>query len=144
MSSTWEAGLVSYDGHGSTQRAGASAFTGEDFIDATRVEQLSNTTYPIFSALTCAAGNFTFPGFTSLATALVLNPTGGAVAAYSPTGFSLDAQAQMMNNEFLSSLYGDGNRIGQSVLDAKVNPDGVQTFMRRMYSVIGDPAIYAR
>jgi hypothetical protein len=142
LDATWEAGLVSYDGHGSATQVGDGR---EKFIVAADVTKLTNTNLPVFASLTCAAGDFTVPGTTSLAGALVLNPNGGAIAAYSPSGLSIDQDAQTMGHAFFDSLYMDGRRIGEAARDAKTNTAGsVNDFMRRMYSVIGDPAINAR
>ena len=142
LDSTWETGLVSYDGHGSATQVGNSS---ENFILADNVKDLQNVHLPIFASLTCAAGDFTVPGMSSVASAMVLNPDGGAIAAYSPTGLSLDSDAQAIGHAFLDSLYGSGNRIGDAVKDARLATDGaIQPFMQRMYSVVGDPAIYAR
>ena len=142
LDATWEAGLVSYDGHGSATQVGDGR---ENFIVASEVTKLTNTNLPVFASLTCAAGDFTVPGTTSLAGALVLNPNGGAIAAYSPSGLSIDHDAQTIGHAFFDSLYMDGLRIGEAARDAKNNTAGsVNDFMRRMYSVIGDPAINAR
>jgi hypothetical protein len=141
-SSTWETGYVSYDGHGSTAQLGNYS---EQYILSSDAELLQNTTYPIFTALTCAAGDDTLPGVRSLAGALVLNPAGGAIAAFAPTGLSLDAQAQLFGNAFVDSLFGDDASIGDAALDAKTETmDTVPAFMRRMYSVVGEPGMYAR
>lgn len=140
--STWENGYVSYDGHGSTAQLGDYR---EEFIMASDAENLMNVAYPIFTALTCAAGDDTLPGVRSLASALVLNPVGGAIAAFAPTGLSLDAEAQLMGNAFVDSLFGKDETIGNAVHDAKSETiDTVPAFMRRMYSVVGEPSLYAR
>ena len=141
LSSSWEKGLVAYDGHGNVAQLGNAT---ENFIVASQVGDLDNTNLPIFAALTCAAGDYSLPGMESVATALVLNPEGGSIAAYSPTGLSLDLQAKRMGLDFLGSLYGANNNIGDAVKDAKLTNRDVQPFMRKMYSVVGDPAVYAK
>ena len=142
LSSTWEVGLVNYEGHGSATQVGDG---NEDFILAANAKNLTNSNLPVFVSLTCAAGDFTIPGTSSLAGALVLNPNGGAIVAYAPSGLSIDKDALMLGDEFYNSLYGNGNQIGYAAKDAKNNSSAsVHQFMRRMYSVIGDPAVYAR
>ena len=142
LSSTWETGYVSYDGHGSSTQVG-SGF--ENFIKAADAEALQNENYPIFSALTCAVGDSTHPGSRSLADALVLNPNGGAIASMAPAGLSLDQDAQILGNAFVDGLYGSYNTIGDAVMEAKIYTKGVTNdFMQRMYTVVGDPAVYAR
>ncbi len=141
-SDTWETGYVSYDGHGSTTQLGDHS---EKFIMASDAENLLNSVYPIFTALTCGAGDDTLPGVRSVTSALVLNPVGGAIVAFAPTGLSLDEEAQLMGNVFVDSLFGDNDTIGGAVHDAKSeNMDIVSPFMRRIYTVIGEPSLYAR
>ncbi len=77
---------MSYDGHGSTAQVGDYR---ELFITADDANALTNSVYPIFTALTCGVGDDTLPGTRSLAGALVLNPGGGAIASVAPTGLSL-------------------------------------------------------
>lgn len=144
QSSTWETGYVSYDGHGSTSQVGNGK---ENFINATDANLLQNTVYPVFSALTCAAGDDTMPGpdSRSLAGALVLNPSGGAIASMAPTGLSLDGDAQALGSAFVDSLFAGMNTIGGAVLDAKTQTAGsISDFMPGIYSVVGDPAVFAR
>ena len=51
---------------------------------------MTNSVYPVFTALTCAAGDDTQPGVRSLASSLVINPGGGSIVSVAPTGLSLD------------------------------------------------------
>ncbi|MFT5098291.1 MAG: hypothetical protein ACI9H8_001763 [Lysobacterales bacterium] len=140
-SAAWETGYVSYDGHGSVTQVGDSR---ESFIKVTDAELLSNSTLPLFTALTCAAGDFTMPGTRSLAGALVLNPAGGAMSALAPTGLSLDDDAQVLGDAFVDSLF-NGDSIGDALRDSKSLTQGeVRAFMPRIYSVVGDPVVYAR
>ena len=142
LNATWEVGLVNYEGHGSATQVGDG---NEDFILAENAKILTNTNLPVFVSLTCAAGDFTVPGTSSLAGALVLNPNGGAIVAFAPSGLSIDKDALELGDEFYSSLFGGGKQIGYAAKDAKINSSAsVHGFMRRMYSVIGDPAVYAR
>jgi len=142
LDETWETGLVSYAGHGSATQLGDGS---EAFMVANQVANLENSQLPVFASLTCAAGEFTRPGMPSLSEALVLNPNGGAIVAYSPTGLSINQDAQTIGNAFCDSLYGAGNRIGVAAMDAKIyTSDSVPWFMRRMYIIIGDPAVKAR
>jgi hypothetical protein len=143
QSATWESGLVSYSGHGSTTQLGDS---GENFIKTADAAGLNNTSYPVFAALTCAAGSDANPGTRSLASALVLNPQGGAIAALAPTGLSLNADAHTLGSAFVNHLFGGGTTtVGDALAEAKRETSGrIKDFMAPIYSVIGDPAIYAR
>ena len=143
-SATWETAYLSYDGHGSYAQVGNGS---ENFITAASAAALTNEVLPLFTALTCAAGNDANPGVRSLAASLVLNPTGGAVAAVAPTGLSLDAEAQTLGNAFVDRLFDPAasETLGGALAGAKVDTAGdVSAFMGRIYSVVGEPAVRAR
>lgn len=141
-SETWNVGYISYDGHGSTSQIGDN---NEKFLNAADAGALENSILPIFSALTCSAGDDTIPGVNSLASALVLNPGGGALSAIGPTGLSLDYDAQILNDFFVDSLFIANNNLGDAIKEAKLLTQGqIRSYMQRMYSVIGDPAVNAR
>lgn len=139
---TWEVGYVTYDGHGSITQFGTGS---ESFLTVTDAEALSNSSRPIFTALSCAVGDDSYPGYRSLASALVLNPVGGAIASMAPTGLSLDADAQLLGGAFVDNLFAGANTIGDAVRGAKLQTQSeMSAFMPDIYSVIGDPAVYAR
>ena len=158
---TWHTGLKMYDGHGSLFRLGRFA-TLFDRGDAAALNNAPSsewgngtTSLPIFAALSCSVGAFGFPNLTDLATTMVLNKDGGPVAAMSPTGASYDEAAQSIGYYFVNSLYGDNVSLGEAVRDAKIayNNDPMlddpslipeRRFMTRIYTVIGEPAVYAR
>ena len=141
-SNTWETGLVTYSGHGSPAQIGNYR---ERFLTAADAAGLSNTHYPVFAALTCAAGSDAQPGTRSLAVTLVLNAQGGAIGALAPSGLSLDAQAHIMGEAFGERLYGDGASVGDALAEAKLDTAGaIDDFMAPIYSVIGDPMTAAR
>lgn len=141
---TWETGFVSYSGHGSTAQIGNNS-AAEKFLTSGDAANLNNGNYPVFAALTCAAGSDALPGTRSLASALVLNPQGGAIASLAPSGLSLDAQAHVLGAAFIDQFYGAGNTIGDALAGAKLDTaNEIDAFMAPIYSVIGDPAVYAR
>ncbi len=141
QSATWEVDYVNYDGHGSTAQLGDRK---ETFIAVDDAASLANSRYPLFTALTCAAGDDSQPGMRSLASSLVLNPNGGAIAALAPTGLSLDAEAQLLGDAFTERLFIDGEGIGEAIRSAHQDTAGdISAFMSRVYSVIGDPAVKA-
>jgi Peptidase family C25 len=142
VSSAWEVGYVSYDGHGSTAQAGDG---NERFVTAADAKLLQNAIYPVFTALTCAAGDYSWPGTRSLAGALVLNPVGGAMVSVAPTGLSLDADAQQLGAAFVDSLFTGSNTVGDALLEAETQTAGsIRDFMPHIYAVVGEPAVYAR
>ena len=75
---------------------------------------------------------------------LVLNPAGGAMSALAPTGLSLDDDAQVLGNAFVDSLF-NGSTIGNAIMSTKRQTQGeISDFMPRIYSVVGEPVVYAR
>ncbi len=141
-SAAWETGYVSYDGHGTTSQIGDFQ---ENFLNAVDAQSLTNSQLPLFTALTCTSGDFSAPASRSLASALVLNPNGGAIASMAPTGLSLDLDAQTMGNSLVDYLFQSIQPLGEAVRLMKVDTTGeTPQFMQRIYSVVGDPAVYAR
>ena len=142
-SETWEAGYVGYDGHGSAAQIGDYR---EKFLDAEVIAGLRNGVYPVFAVLTRGTGDDTLPGVRSLASALVLNREGGAIAALAPTGASLDANAQRLGDIFVEKLFGIAEAtIGDALLESRLqNRDQLPGYMRHIYSIVSDPSTTAR
>ena len=141
-SDTWETGYVNYYGHGSVAQVGNYK---ERYITTEDADALNNSVFPIFTALSCAVGDFTIPGTRSLSGSLVLNPDGGAIASLAPSGLSNDSEAHVLGLAFTDNLFGNLSSIGDAVRQAKVQTgDHLSPFMPRMYSVIGDPAVEIR
>ena len=136
---TWNVAYLSYDGHGSARQLGNS---GESFLKPDDASALRNGGLPVFVALTCAAGDGSQPGLGgSVAGALALNPTGGALATLAPTGVSLDAQAQVIGLAFADYLLGSRLSVGQAAREAQIQSAGrVAPFMLGVYQILGDPA----
>ena len=140
QSGTWEAGFVSFSGHGTSRQLGNHQ---ENFLNSTDAAELDNAVQPVFAAMTCSAGLDAFPGTRSLASALVLNPWGGAIASLAPTGLSSNTDAHILGGAFIDNLYGRHNTVGDALWDAKYQTRGqISDFMAPIYSVIGDPAVY--
>ena len=142
QTAAWSRDYVIYDGHGSVSQAGDAL---ENFMLATEVTSLTNTQLPVFTALTCAVGDHSYPATRSLAGALVLNPGGGAIASMAPSGLSLDREAQLLGEAFTDGLFLLGNSVGVALQDAKSQTDDtIPKFMLRMYNVVGEPGVTIR
>ncbi|MCI5141703.1 MAG: hypothetical protein D3909_08240, partial [Candidatus Electrothrix sp. ATG1] len=141
LSDTWKTGYVNYYGHGSATQLGNYR---EQYVTSEDATALSNTVFPVFTALSCSVGNFVLPGTRSLSGSLVLNPTGGAIASLAPSGLSIDNEAHLLGLAFTDNLFGNQSSVGEAVRLAKIeNGERLSPFMQRMYSVIGDPAAEA-
>lgn len=139
---TWDSHLVTYSGHGTSRQLGTNR---ENFINADDASALSNTTYPVFAALTCSAGQDAFPGTRSLAGSLVLNPQGGAIASLAPTALSVNDDAHTLGAAFVDHLFGRDSTVGGALANATYETRGqIGEFMAPMFLVIGDPGVRAR
>lgn len=136
-------GYVNYIGHG-----GATQLASEGFMTVTDVANMTNgEKLPVFAALTCAVGDSTMPGVLGLSDKLVLSSAGGAIAAFSPTGLSIDNQALPLNRYFVERLLNNREDIGSAAMFAHQSSstvDRIDGFMHDIYQVSGDPAVRLR
>ena len=121
QSEAWETGLVTFSGHGSVAQIGTSS---ENFLKADDASALRNSAYPVFLALTCAAGDDSLPGTRSLMSALVLNPDGGAIAALGTAGLSVDSDAHVLARAYIEHLYRGHIAVGEALVGAKQDTAG--------------------
>ncbi len=135
------AGLVNYLGHGGMDR-----LADEGLMLTADVPLLANgPRYPVMLTLTCVVGRYGLPGFEGLGEALVLQPDGGAVALWGPTGASMNLDAMMIGAGFLRAMARDGEvRIGVAVRESLrdyLAEGGELPYLPFIYNVLGDPAV---
>jgi len=97
--------------------------------------------------MNCLNGYFHFPYFDSLAEALVKAEAKGAVAAFSPSGLSLNGPANLYHEALLEELVrGSHRRLGDAILDAQeaYAETGAFPELLTIYHLIGDPALTLR
>ncbi|HPC83146.1 MAG TPA: C25 family cysteine peptidase [Thermoanaerobaculaceae bacterium] len=141
-SDSWEASVVTYSGHGSQRQLGTNR---EKFLSAEDALALNNSSFPVFGALTCAAGADALPGTRSLAATLVLNPRGGAIASLAPSGNSSNTDAHDLARAFFEHLIGGRQPVGTALAGAASDVGSrIGAYMVPMYTVTGDPAAAAR
>ena len=137
------ASLLSYLGHG-----GIQLWAMENVFDASQVSSLEpQTEQPFVLTLNCLNGYFHFPYFNSLAEELVKAEGRGAIAAFSPSGLSLNEPAQLFHRELLRELLsGHHRRLGDAVLAAQETYAGSGAFpeLLGIYHLLGDPALEIR
>ena len=96
----------------------------------------------IMFAFTCAVGDFSIPGHQCLAEWLVMHPSGGMVAVYSPTGLSDNQDARELDALLLFAFF-DHLRLGDALVDAIGQyyqwPEGAG-YIPDIYALLGDPA----
>jgi Peptidase family C25 len=137
------AAFFNYIGHASPyQLSGQGVLTTDD------MSLLPNTAgLPIMTAMTCSAGEFAIPGYSTLGSLLVLKGNGGAAAVWSSTGLSDDSEAKILNREFYKAIFTDKKKtLGDAVKQAlaKYKLTGSLPFMTDIYGILGDPALKIR
>jgi hypothetical protein len=137
------ASLLSYVGHG-----GIQLWAQENIFNSGQVPSLApQSQQPFVLTLNCLNGYFHFPYFNSLAEELVKAPGKGAIAAFSPSGLSLDGPAHLFHQALLGELLsGRQLRLGDAVLAAQsaYASSGAFPELLRIYHLLGDPATTIR
>jgi hypothetical protein len=136
-------GLVSYVGHGAT-----AVWASENVFNNTDVTSLSpQGQQPLLLTLNCLNGFFHFPPLDSLAEALVKAEGKGAVAAFSPSGLSLNDAAHVYHKALLQEIEsGRHPRLGDAILAAQSTyaDSGAFPELLSIYHLLGDPALKIR
>jgi hypothetical protein len=139
-------GLVNYVGHG-----GLNQLSSSGLLLASDAAGLTNgPRQPILTALTCTINRFEIPGFLSLGSAFVVQPSGAAAAVWAPSGVSISDAAKLLGQQFYLELgRGQGTspqRLGDVIqrtlrdfAAAGGNPD-----VLRIYELLGDPALLVK
>ena len=134
------ASLVSYLGHGAIH-----LWADENLLNAGDVGALApQSRQPLLLTMNCLNGYFHFPYFDSLAEALLKAEGKGAIAAFSPSGLSLNAPAHRYHKALLRELLsGEHNRLGDAVLEAQKRYADTGAFpeLLSIYHLFGDPAL---
>jgi hypothetical protein len=136
------ASLVSYIGHGGIHlgRMKTSSIPRR-CLSAPQPKQ------PLLLTLNCLNGYFHFPYFNSLAEEILKAPGKGAVAAFSPSGLSLDAPAHQFHKLLLEEIFNHPHpRLGDAVLAAQGAYATTGSFpeLLTIYHLFGDPAMTIR
>ena len=135
--------LVNFLGHGGLDR-----LTSEGMLEIEDLDFVNNgerTSFVI--ALTCIVGRFDIPDYDTLAEALLVKQGGGAVAVWSPSSYSMNADSFALADKHVEAIAsGEHSTLGQSVLAAlaayAAAPDSDPDLPRK-YILLGDPAVTA-
>ncbi len=135
--------LMSYLGHGGIHLwAGEMILANRDIASLSPQEQ-----QPLLLTMNCLNGYFHFPYFDSLSEELLKQGDRGIVAAFSPSGLSLDAPAHRYHAALLEALLeGEHERLGDAVLAAQEAYADTGAFpeLLSIYHLLGDPALTLR
>ena len=136
------ASLVSYIGHG------AMNLWSENILRTDDVDSLDYPAhYPLLLTMNCLNGYFQFPTYDSLSETLLKADGKGIIAAFSPSGESLDAPAHFYHRLLLAELLHGGHKtLGDAVLEAqsKFAEAGGYLELLSIYHLFGDPATALR
>ena len=137
------ASVVSYIGHGGIDR-----WADESILQRSSVDVLGpQPQQPLVLTLNCLNGYFHFPFFDSLSEELVKAEGKGAIAAFSPSGLSLNGPAHLYHQALLNELFHGGHlRLGDAVLAAQeaYAETGAYPELLSIYHLLGDPALTLR
>jgi len=135
--------LVSYIGHG-----GIHLWADENVFNIEDVGRLTpQPQQPLFVTMNCLNGYFHFPYFDSLAESALKAEGRGAIAAFSPSGLSLNEPAHRFHQELVDAVFNRGfERLGDAVLAAQVAYAETGAFpeLLTIYHLLGDPALKLR
>jgi hypothetical protein len=137
------ASLVNYIGHG-----GIHLWADEDIFNNDDVTTLAHQgEQPLLLTMNCLNGYFHFPYLNALSEELLKADGKGAVAAFSPSGLSVNSAAHVFHRLLLEELVSGGHtRLGDAVLAAQsaYADSGALPEMIAIYHLFGDPAMELR
>ena len=137
------ASIMSYIGHG-----GIHLWANENLLNIGQMDSLSpQSQQPILFTMNCLNGYFHFPYHDSLAEALLKAEGKGIIAAFSPTGLSLDEPAHRFHRALLDQVVNqDHERLGDAILAGQSDyaDSGAFPELLSIYHLLGDPALKLR
>ena len=140
-----DAGLayLDYVGHG-----GAAVWASENVWSSWDAASLqAQSLQPLLVTMNCLNGYFVAPAYDSLAESLVKAEGRGAIAAFSPSGLSLDGPAHQYHRALMAELVsGRHEKLGDAVLAAQAAyaATGLMPELLSVYQLLGDPAMEIR
>jgi hypothetical protein len=134
---------LGYVGHG-----GAAVWASENVWNTwDAASLLTQSRQPLLVTLNCLNGYFVAPSYESLSESLVKAEGRGAIAAFSPSGLSLDGPAHRYHRALVAELTsGTHQRLGDALLAAQkaYAETGLMPELLAIYHLLGDPATRIR
>ncbi len=134
---------LNYVGHG-----GAAVWASENVWNTWDAPSLqAQSQQPLLVTMNCLNGYFVAPAFESLSESLVKAEGRGAIAAFAPSGLSLDGPAHEYHRALMEALTsGRHERLGDAVLAAQKTyaETGLMPELVGVYHLLGDPAMKIR
>jgi len=130
---------LGYVGHG-----GAAVWASENVWNTWDAASLqAQSRQPLLVTMNCLNGYFVAPSYESLSESLVKAEGRGAIAAFSPSGLSLDGPAHQYHRALMAELTsGRHDRLGDALLAAQkaYATSGLMPELLSVYHLLGDPA----
>ena len=134
------ASVMSYLGHGAIH-----LWAQENLLNVWDIDSLApQSQQPLLFTMNCLNGYFHFPYFNSLSEELLKTEGKGIIAAFSPTGLSLNSPAHRFHKALLQQVvHGDHERLGDAILAGQTGyaHTGAYPELLRIYHLLGDPAL---
>ena len=132
--------LISYVGHG-----GGAVWAGENILSSWDAASLqAQPRQPLMLTMNCLNGYFITPYYESLAEAFLKAEGRGTIAAFSPSGLSLDGPAHLFHRAVMQEVTsGQHHRLGDALLAAQKDyaTTGAMPELLSVYHLFGDPAL---
>jgi len=134
------AGVLSWIGH-----AGLDSLAHERLLEISDLEMLQATDHPSFlMGLTCLMNQFGIPYFAALGEEMLLKPDGGAIAVWAATGFSGNAQAEQLGENFMAELDSYQDSFLRDIINRPIGnkaKPAADPQLIDVYVLLGDPAL---
>ena len=138
----WGAGtrIVHYSGHG-----GRKQWSAAGILHVDDVAQIQNgDRLPVVLAMNCLNGFFHHPESPSLGEALVLEPSGGAIAYWGSSAITSNIRQQTLVRSFYKSLFDSsvetlGDAIREALAELAADPKNRDVVLT--WVLLGDPAL---
>jgi hypothetical protein len=135
------ASLMSFIGHG-----GIHLWADENILNIDDVPNLApHHEQPLLLTMNCLNGYFHFPYFNALSEELLKAEGKGIIAAFSPSGLSLNDAAHRYHRFLLEEIVGGRHdRLGDAVLASQLRyaETGIFPEALLIYHLLGDPALH--
>ena len=137
------ASLLSYVGHG-----GPAVWASENILNSWDPPKLlAQSEQPLMMTFNCLNGYFVAPNYDSLAEAFMKAEGRGTIAAFSPSGLSLDGPAHRFHRALMAEIVGgEHERLGDAVLAAQAAyaETGLMPELLAIYHLFADPGMQIR
>ena len=123
-------------------------WAGENILNSWDAASLqAQPRQPLMLTMNCLNGYFITPYYESLAEAFLKAEGRGTIAAFSPSGLSLDGPAHLFHRAVMQEVTsGQHQRLGDALLAAQKDyaTTGAMPELLSVYHLFGDPALKVR